>query len=183
MKKQFVLVVALLLSLVTFSQVATELEVKSVVEKSVVDRDGLIKDYHKLTNEPGLLTRGSETVYKGENLTAIQFPVGGIGTGCIQYDGNAVPRYWQIFNNMGHDFIPNSFFAIRTKQKGKVNVRALQAKKAGSFQAMKYLEAVGKFPFLEYRFNDDLPVKVTMEVFNPFIPTNLKESGIPAVFL
>ncbi len=182
MKKQVLLVGMLLVSFITFSQISEELKVKTTATNTQENKDELLKDYYKLTNEVGLLTRGFETVYKGEHLTAIQFPVGGIGTGSIQYDGLAVPRYWQIFNNMGHDFIPNSFFAIRTKQKGKIQVRALQTKKVGSFKAMRSLEVVGKFPFLKYSFKDELPVKVTMEVFNPFVPTNMKESGIPAAF-
>ncbi|GGW45803.1 GH116 family glycosyl-hydrolase [Arenibacter certesii] len=181
-QKLFFLIVIGALSISLQAQVAEELKVKSVINNTLENKDALLKDYYKLSNEAGLLTRGSQTVYKDENLTAIQFPVGGIGTGSIQYDGQAVPRYWQIFNNMGHDFIPNSFFAIRTKQKQKIKVRALQTKEVGSFKPMKSLEAIGRFPFLEYIFDDDLPVKVTMEIFNPFIPTNSKESGIPAVF-
>ena len=121
-------------SIFSYAQVAEELKIKSQLVESNENREELLKDYYKLTNEVGLLTRGKETVYKGKNLSAIQFPVGGIGTGSIQYDGNAVPRYWQIFNNMGHDFIPNSFFAIRTEQKGHVQVRAIQTKKVGSFK-------------------------------------------------
>ena len=103
----------LLFPMLLDAQVARELISDTLVRKSAENKDELLKKYFELTNEPGLLSRGSNTVYKGENLSAIQYPVGGIGTGCIQYDGNAIPRYWQIFNNMGHDFIPNSFFAIR----------------------------------------------------------------------
>ena len=58
----------------------------------------------------------------------------------------------------------------------------MQTKELDSFKPMKSLEAIGMFPFLEYIFDDDFPVKVTMEIFNLFIPTNSKESGIPAVF-
>ena len=86
------------------AQVDKDLKTTDKVEHVIDDADQQLKAYYKLTNEPGLLNRGTNTVYKDENLSAIQFPVGGVGTGCIQYDGNAVPRYWQIFNNMGHDF-------------------------------------------------------------------------------
>lgn len=182
MKAHFLWLILLIFHVIGFSQVARELHKQEVSEQLKINKEELLADYYKLYNEPSLISRGKNTVYKGEYLQAIQFPVGGIGTGSIQYDGQAVPRYWQIFNNMGHDFIPNSFFAIRTEQKGKIKVRALQTKEVGSFKPMKSLEAIGRFPFLEYIFDDDLPIKVTMEIFNPFIPTNIKESGIPAVF-
>ncbi|MDO5979013.1 GH116 family glycosyl-hydrolase [Flavivirga spongiicola] len=182
MKRLIVFVIMLLGSSVGFSQVARELESKEVTEQSIENKDELLADYYKLSNEPGLLSRGQNTVYKGDHLGAIQFPVGGIGTGCIQYDGNAVPRYWQIFNNMGHGFIPNSFFAIRVKNQNDIKVRALQTEDVGPFKGMDALEATSEFPFLKYNFQDDIAVKVSMEVYNPFIPTNLKDSGIPAVF-
>jgi len=179
--------IKVLLSLFVFpimlhAQVEKELELKGNVEQTIEDQDEQLKKYFELTNEPGLLSRGENTVYKDENLGAIQFPVGGIGTGCIQFDGNAVPRYWQIFNNMGHDFIPNSFFAIRVKSDKSTHVRALQTKDVGSFKGMKALEAEANFPSLKYTFKDDISARVSMEVSNPFIPTNLKDSGIPAVF-
>lgn len=164
------------------AQVARELEKKTVAVNQQEDKEELLQRYHALYNAPGLTGRGLNRVYKGEHLSAIQFPVGGIGTGCIQYDGSAVPRYWQIFNNMGHDFIPNSFFAIRVKDQDDVAVRALQTKSTGIFKNMRSLEAVSSFPFLEYRFSDDIPAIVNMEVYNPFIPNNLQDSGIPAVF-
>ena len=115
-------------------------------------------------------------------MGAIQFPVGGIGTGCIQFNGEAVPRYWQIFNNMTHEFVPNSFFAIRVKNGNKTIVKALQTKHIQGIQPIKSLHAKASFPFLEYLFLDDLPVEVSMQVGNPFVPTNLKLSSIPVVF-
>lgn len=166
------------------AQVAEELKVKDQGPEEVIDNsDELLKKYYELTSEYGLLSRGEHTVYKDDNLTGIQFPVGGIGTGCIQFNGYAQPKYWQIFNNMTHDFIPNSFFAIRVKSDKSTQVRALQTKNAGAFKGMQSLQAVAKFPFLEYHFKDEnIPAHVRMEVFNPFVPTNLKQSGIPVVF-
>lgn len=181
-RKSVVALTIVLFNLTGFSQVARELESKTVVENTKENHDELLADYYKLTNEPGLLSRGQPTIYEGDRLGAIQFPVGGIGTGCIQYDGHAVPRYWQIFNNMGHDYIPNSFFAIRVKREDQVEVRALQTEDVGRFRGMRSLKAISQFPFMKYSFEDDLAAKVSMEVYNPFIPTNLKDSGIPAVF-
>jgi len=182
LKIKIITVILIFTTCFSYGQVARELEVGHSVKNTIENKEELLAGYYELTNEVGLASRGRNTVYKENNLSAIQFPVGGIGTGCIQYDGHAVPRYWQIFNNMTHDFVPNSFFAIRTKEKEKITVRALQTKDVNSFKGMKSLEAVSEFPFLKYTFKDALPVKVSMEVYNPFVPMNLKESGIPAVF-
>ena len=172
----------LLFSLSAGAQVARDLEAESIVEQKYTNKDTLLSRYHHLLTEPGLVERGKPGIYTGENLKAIQFPVGGIGTGCIQYDGNAVARYWQIFNNMSHEYLPNSFFAIRVKNNDKVQVRALQTENMNGFSGMDALKLTSAFPFIKYEFTDDLPVDVSMEVFNPFIPTDLKNSGIPAVF-
>lgn len=168
--------------LMSNAQVARNLEPTGGNNQVIEDKESLLSDYYKLSSEPGLMERGSPTLYKGEFLEAIQFPVGGIGTGCIQFDGKAVPRYWQIFNNMTHDHIPNSFFAIRVKSDQKVSMRALQTEDICGFKGMKELEASSAFPFISYQFMDDIPVDIKMDVYNPFIPTDLKNSEIPAVF-
>ena len=172
----------LLVASFTQAQVAKELKHKDTLEQTRENKEVLLKKYYQLTQEDNLHSIGGNTIFKDETLTAIQFPVGGIGTGCIQYNGSAEPKYWQIFNNMGHQRIPNSFFAIRVKNKSITKVRALQTTDIGSFKGMQSLEASSKFPFITYNFKDELPVKVSMEVYNPFIPTNLKDSGIPAAF-
>jgi uncharacterized protein (DUF608 family) len=140
-----------------------------------------MKKFHELRSKPALFSQ-EQRVYKEGHLGGIQFPVGGIGTGCVQFNGKAQPKYWQIFNNMTHEIVPNSFFAIREVSQETVNVRALQTENLGSFKAMSSLEATVKFPFLKYRFKDDLKTDITMEVYNPFVPTDLQQSGIPAVF-
>lgn len=139
----------------------------------------------KRLNEPRLLSRGQTRVYSGEHLMAISLPVGGIGTGCIQINGKAERAIWQIFNNYTQAFVPHSFFAVRTKARdGQPIVRVLQTSNVGPFEAMKSLDFRGEFPFGWYDFEDDeLPVKVSMETFNPLIPLNAKDSAIPcAIF-
>ncbi len=182
MNKYSLFLILILFSSFAMGQVARELHVETTHEIRQEDKDEQLEKYYELSTEPGLSARGAHTVYRGQNLGAIQFPVGGIGTGCIQFDGQAVPRYWQIFNNMGHDFIPNSFFAVRVKNKKNTEVRALQTKNVGAFEAMSSLEAVSQFPFMQYEFQDDLPARIRMQVYNPFVPADMKSSGVPAVF-
>jgi uncharacterized protein (DUF608 family) len=136
-------------------------------------------------NDPALMAQGDTKVYSGKYLEAISMPVGGIGTGCIQMNGQAERAIWQIFNNYCEAWVADSFFAVgaQAKNKGAV-VRVLQTSKVGPFERMDGLTFRGEYPFGWYDFtDDDLPVKVGMEVFNPLIPLNSRDSAIPcAIF-
>ena len=136
-------------------------------------------------NEPALVKQGDTKIYSGQYLDAISMPIGGIGTGCIQINGQAQRTIWQIFNNYCIAHIDDSFFAIRWQEKNKdAVVRVLQTSKVGPFEKMDSLTFRGEYPFGWYDFiEDDLPVKVSMETFNPLIPLNSKDSAIPcAIF-
>jgi len=122
--------------------------------------------------------------YQGEYLTGLDFPVGALGGSVIRMNGKAERRWWQIFNNFeeraGSGIVPNSFFALRTKTGGTTVVRALQTSSAGSFPAMNSLSFQGEYPFGWYNFDDqELPVSVTLEAYNPLIPMDMKNSAIP----
>ena len=137
------------------------------------------KELAVLMTDESLFSRGASTVYRGEHLAAIRLPVGGIGTGSIQIDGRATRPIWQIFNNMTQAGVPDSFFAIRVKG-DKPILRALQTEAVGPFPAMKALAFRGEYPFGWFDFEDpELPVKVSLETFNPLIPLNAKDSAIP----
>lgn len=122
--------------------------------------------------------------YQGEYLTGLDFPIGALGGSLIRMNGKAERQWWQIFNNFeeraGSGIVPNSFFALRTKSKNATVVKALQTSSIGSFQAMDSLSFQGEFPFGWYIFADDeLPVDVTLEAYNPLIPMDVKNSAIP----
>lgn len=135
----------------------------------------------QLTSHENLFDRGRTTIYRGDNLSAIAFTVGGIGAGCIQMDGKARPAAWQIFNNHRSASLPDTFFAVRARAAGgKAVVRALQTEAAGPFAAVKSLSFRGEYPIANYDFQDPaLPVKVSMETFSPFVPMNARDSAIP----
>jgi len=144
-------------------------------------------DAHRreLASERHLFGRGETRVYRGDNLTAISFPVGGIGTGCIQMDGTARPAVWQIFSNHRQAVVPHSFFAVRVKPRdGEPLVRALQTTAVGPLAGMKGLSFRGEYPFGWFEFEDpECPIGVTMETFNPLLPLEARDSAIPcAVF-
>ncbi|HUT88788.1 MAG TPA: GH116 family glycosyl-hydrolase [Thermoguttaceae bacterium] len=139
----------------------------------------------ELMADPALFARGEPFVYRDEHLGAVSLPLGGIGTGCIQINGQGERHVWQIFNNHKHALVPHSFFAVRVKKgKDEPVVRALQTTPVGPFPAMKSLSFRGEYPFGWYEFEDgELGVKVSMETFNPLVPLDARSSAMPcAVF-
>jgi len=136
----------------------------------------------KRLSDPALAEPGETRIYTGDHLTAISLPVGGIGTGIVQYNGNAEPYVWQIFNNYKWVRLPETYMAIRAELDGRPVVRALQTAPVGNFPAMQKLEFRGEYPFGWFDFIDPaLPVKVTLEVFNPLVPLNAADSALPCV--
>jgi uncharacterized protein (DUF608 family) len=153
-----------------------------IVAKVAAKRDA-VRERKKaaMLADPALTAPGQPRVYEGEHLDAIAFQVGGIGSGSIQFNGKAEPAVWQIAKNFQEKRIDNSFLAVRAQAKGgQPVVRALQTSAAGPFAAMPALKFEGEYPFAKYRFEEPaLPVQVELEVFNPLIPMDLKDSAIP----
>ena len=134
-------------------------------------------------------------------LEEIAFPLGGIGTGCVSLGGRGDLRNWEIFGKPDKgsrlDF---SFFAVWAQARGKQGVaRVLERRFAPSYgdrghglaqQQLSGLprmaEAVfrGEFPFAWINFKDrDLPVEISLEAWNPFIPLDVENSALPmAIF-
>ena len=66
------------------------------------------------------------------------------------------------------------------KTKEETIVKVLQTSSVGSFPAMDSLTFQGEYPFGWYYFGDEeLPVEVSLEAYNPLIPMDLKNSAIP----
>ena len=124
-------------------------------------------------------------VYRGEHLEAVAMPVGGIGTGSIWLDGQGRLGVWQIFNNLSETRIPDSFFAVRASVgNGPAVARVLQTTAEGPLSAVESLEYEGGYPIARLTFHDEaLPVRVTLEGFNPLVPLDTASSSIPcAIF-
>ena len=148
-------------------------------------------------------------LYTGRKTNEISFPLGGIGTGCIGLAGNGRLIDWEIFNkpNKG-GFNGFSHFAIKAEAGGRViDARVLNgdlhppytgggAAEFGGFgfgprrenmagaPHFKSVDFRGEFPIAQLEFTDTpaFPGRVRMTAFNPFIPLNDKDSGIPAAF-
>jgi uncharacterized protein (DUF608 family) len=146
------------------------------------------------------LGMGTQRVFDGARLREIAFPIGGIGTGTVSLGGRGQLRDWEIFNRPGKGkHLPYTFFTLWCRQeRGPAVARVLEARLqppyGGVFGVPAYLGSglprlasarfVGAYPFARIEFDDAvLPIEVSLEAFNPFIPGNPEDSGIPvAVF-
>lgn len=154
---------------------------------------------------------GNETglVYMDEYTSEISFPLGGLGTGCIGLAGNGRLIDWEIFNRPNKGSVNGfSHFAVKAERGGTLlDARVLQgdlprpysgdvsSPKWSSFgfgprreymAGMPHFARVdfhAAFPFAELHFHEPaFPGQITLRAFNPFIPLNDKDSGIPAAF-
>ena len=149
-------------------------------------------------------------IYEGNKRRAISFPLGGIGSGCIGLSGYGQLVDWEIFNRPNKGSSNGmTHFAVKAEADGEVlDARVLHADIekdcAGSFSEQNFGHGVprtalmglphfrssvfrGAFPFAQIDFDDggaadSFPGKVSLEAFNPFIPTNEDDSSLPAAF-
>ncbi|MHC4251896.1 MAG: GH116 family glycosyl-hydrolase [Planctomycetota bacterium] len=151
----------------------------------------------------------SRFIYTGRRTSQISFPLGGIGTGCIGLAGNGRLVDWEIFNRPSKGSVNGfSHFAVRAERDGKViDARVLQGDLPppyiGEMTATKYsgfgfgpkreflagaphFESVtfrGEFPVAELEFEGGrFPGRARMRAFNPLVPLQADDSGIPAAF-
>ena len=143
--------------------------------------------------------------YDQEHINKIALPVGGIGTGTISLGGIGDLRDWEIMNKPAKGFVGTQtgneapFFAIYTKTEGEdPKTRALM----GPVDINQYESKEGRgpnnhglprfrecsfdaaYPFGQVNLSDpDMPVDVKVKAFNPFIPANADDSGIPIFIL
>ncbi len=156
-----------------------------------------------------LYALGPQRAYAGEALRQVAFPIGGIGTGSISLSGRGALVDWEIFNrpNKG-SFIPFTFFALWAQQEGEPPVtRVLEGPPMPPFDGsghgnqpglghgvprdtaaglphMREARFRGEYPFAWLELADPaMPLAVTLEAYNPFIPLNADDSSLPvAIF-
>jgi non-lysosomal glucosylceramidase len=143
--------------------------------------------------------------YDRDHIERIALPIGGIGTGTVSLGGRGNLCDWEVMNRPAKGYTPYTgqqlgpFFAITLKsQDGKSWTRALE----GPLPYALYEQSHGStainhglprfrncsfsaaYPFGQVFLSDpDLPVDVRMEAFNPLIPGDPDESGIPIAFI
>lgn len=150
-------------------------------------------------SEKELLKTGRPAPYRDEQLREIAFPLGGIGTGTISLGGRGELRDWEIFNRPGKGInLPFTFFAIYGEVDGKKFSRLLEAQLFPPYTGghglprervpglPRFQKAVfrAEYPLAEVELSDpSLPVVVTLEAFNPFVPGDAENSGLPVAVL
>jgi non-lysosomal glucosylceramidase len=136
--------------------------------------------------------------YSGDSLRSIEFPVGGIGTGNILLSGRGNIKHIEFFNAPNRNELPPemTFFSIWFKQAGnrpaaRVLERELFAPFLNPFgQPRQQLIGLPRFKQAEFHAcypfgylilqDEKIPLKIELEVYNPFIPLDPERSGIPA---
>lgn len=148
-----------------------------------------------------LLLQGKrQRILTGEHLSEVAFPLGGIGTGTVSLGGRGQLRDWEIFNRPGKGkILPFSFVALWARPEGgPATVKVVESllmppfRGGGGFHRdsaeglprFKSARFTGTYPLARIDFEDDtVPVQVSLEAFNPFIPLNVDDSSLPvAVF-
>jgi uncharacterized protein (DUF608 family) len=146
-----------------------------------------------------LFRPGAVRTFEGRALAEVAFPLGGIGTGTISLGGRGNLRDWEIFNRPGKGVhMPFTFFALYVEQGGTKRVRVLEGPLEPPFTTgfgfrrvyvpglprMEKARFKGEYPFAEVAlFDQEIPLEITLEAFNPFIPLEAEDSGIPAFVL
>lgn len=151
-------------------------------------------------SSPELLSLGPTRIFEGEALREIAFPLGGIGTGTISLGGRGNLRDWEIFNRPGKGInLPFTFFALsyqREDQKPLLRVlegpllppfsggHGLPREMVPGLPRMEKAVFRGEYPLAQVDLRDSkIPLQITLEAFNPFIPGDPEESGIPAILV
>jgi non-lysosomal glucosylceramidase len=143
--------------------------------------------------------------YDKDHINKIALPVGGIGTGTISLGGNGQWKDVEIMNRPGKGFYgaetPKTapcFMVFTQDASGKKMSKALM----GPIALSDYPGAEGSFapnhglprfstatfdaayPFGTVNLDDDeMPVSVKVKAFNPLIPANPDDSGIPIAII
>jgi len=143
--------------------------------------------------------------YDKEHLYQIALPLGGIGTGTVSLGGRGELRDWEIMNVPAKKYSTVTtgnnapFFAIYAKPQ---NQKATTTLLSGPLYSHEYLHYEGRpvnhhglprfeqasfeaaYPFGQVSLSDsNLPVKVKVKGFNPFIPGDADASGLPVAVL
>ena len=138
--------------------------------------------------------------------------LGGIGAGYCELCKNGKFYNWSIFNNVpkgsgpkfelkggGHEDPEDSmlFFIVRYEIEGQEpRLKLLQISEGLGEAAMTGIiyyhpwlspvaqcEYSGRFPFVNMKFTDpDMPLVIELEAFSPFIPHDVKNSSLPAIY-
>lgn len=158
-----------------------------------------------------LLRPGPQRTFTGDRTTQIALPIGGIGAGCVCMNGYGGLQDFSIRTRPESTALPEGFTANSPEAafallyiKGEPAVTKLvegpfppfkifdqglqgQGLRRGGFEGFpRFAKCTfkGEYPFGEARLSDPaVPLEVTVTGWNPFIPLDDKNSGIPCAIL
>ena len=151
-----------------------------------------------------LTARGAPETFSGEDLRFIGMPVGGLCAGTLYLAGDGRLWLWDVFNEHrlgavakqvefaggrinaqnGANYVRPSEcdevrpvaqgFAVRVRAGGREVVRTLDRHR------IRDVRFTGEYPIGRVSYRDpNLPVRIDLEAFSPFIPLELDESSLP----
>lgn len=155
-----------------------------------------------------LLERKPQRTFRGRDLLQIAFPLGGIGAGCINLNGQGGLQDFAIRNTAaisaapdGHLPTDTAFATLRIPAnditrivEGPMPVERIydqglkgQGYRASGHEGLPRFRSVsfcGEFPFGTVMLEDpDIPLSVKITGYNPFIPLDDKNSSLPCAIL
>ncbi len=154
-----------------------------------------------------LFRSGPQRTFSGDNATQIAVPLGGIGAGCVCLNGFGGLQDFSIWNHPATTALPEgsskaAFALLHIKgdagitklvegpyPAGRIYDQGLQSEGnwRGGFEGFPRFEHClfkGEYPFAEAKLTDSsVPLQVTVMGWNPFIPLDDKNSGIPCAIL
>ena len=134
--------------------------------------------------------------YTSQDKLRSGVPLGGIGAGKIEILPNGTLDFFTFANNFDNPTTDNPHpdkqrrsiakgvigchFGVSCQHKDKRISKLLQTVKISDCPCIKRIEFEGLFPFARIKYCDDeLPCRVSLEAFSPFIPSDSKNSLIP----
>ncbi|KAA3611515.1 MAG: hypothetical protein DWQ01_05335 [Planctomycetota bacterium] len=151
-----------------------------------------------------LFERGKEEWYRGKALSTVGMPIGGICTGQLYLLGDGRLGCWDLFNsnhNTGYGQV--NFREGRSAQTNVQNVNQfvphlqvehgfwLQWKEGDTWKRRSLDQAGfpevafrGEYPFGRVKYeHGEVPIRVELTAFSPFIPLNAEDSALPVTVL
>lgn len=142
--------------------------------------------------------------YQGRHLHAIDFPLGGFGTGNVVLAGDGTLQQWSsVMNGIQthanwrqedagkYSPMPNTWFAIQVYSSDTPNAtmatilrttaNSCQHVRQSILPSIPSFSLTGRYPIadVEYQLGGNFPVELSLETFTPLIPGDVKHSSIP----
>ncbi len=156
-----------------------------------------------------LLKHAPLRTFQGDRTTQVAMPIGGIGAGCICLNGYGGLQDFSIWNRPATTALPEGYspskaaFAILHVKGAKPTTKLIEGPfpvlkiydqglqgegyRRGGFEGFPRFgkcEFKGEYPFAEVSISDpSMPLHVNLAAWNPFIPLDDKNSGIPCAIL